>query len=462
MRVQTFVGILVALVGSIVVAVLAQQNSELIRQPFQVTETWSVPVYVVLLATFLVGFLPVVTVLLIKTLRQDLVARRQRRFEREARSLQGSYRRAVDYQADGQWGRATQELETILADQPEDFDTLLRSGESLRRQGRAVEALEVHRRASILYPQSVAVLYQLAEDYVAQDSPEVAREIHDRILRDFAGLGLRVLRRRRDQAIVDGDWDTAQRIQEGMAAIQSDLPVGEGDAREEAIGRGLQFERGIELLDTERFREAGEVFEAILAAAPEFKPAHIMLGESLAASGDPVAALSVWQQAWRITGSPIFLQRIEDHFIEREAPIEAIETLHRTIAEADNDLLPRLFLGKLYARLEMHDEALRILGSIRDRVHESPTLLYLMGRLHERRGEQTQAGQAFRSSLELSRMAADLFRCTSCTTRYSQWQPRCDSCGEWDAIELHYDVEPVGGDEQALQERPVWPVYGKD
>ena len=433
MRVQTFVGILFSLVGSIAVAYLAQQNHELIRQPFQVTETWSVPVYVVLLVTFLAGFLPVVTVLLIKTLKQDLATRRQRRFDREARSVQGGYRRAVDFQEDGQWNRAVEELETVLADQPEDFDTLLRSGEVLRRQGKIDEALEVHRRASILYPQSVAVLYQLAEDYTAQGSPQIAREIHDRVLRDFSGLGLRVLYQQRDRALSDADWDTAQRIQEGMAAMQSDLVGSAGEAREEAVRRGLHFERGVELLDSERYPEAAEIFAGILATAPDFKPAHIMLGESLAASGDPVAALSVWLQAWQITGSPVFLQRIEDHFIEREEPIEAIETLHGIISEADNDLLPRLFLGKLYARLEMHDEALRILGGIRDRVHESPTLLYLMGRLHERRGEKTQAGQAFRSSLELLRLAADPFRCTSCSASYSQWQARCDSCGEWDA-----------------------------
>lgn len=462
MRVQTFVGILLALIGSIAVAYLSQHNSELIRQPFQVTETWSVPVYVVLLATFLAGFLPVVSVLMVRTLKQDLATRRQRRFEREARSVQGGYRRAVDFQEDGQWSRASEELETVLADQPEDFDTLLRSGEILRRQGKTDEALEVHRRASILYPQSVAVLYQLAEDYSAQGSPEVAREIHDRISRDFAGLGLRALHQRRDVALYHADWDTAHRIQEGMAAMQPDPAAGGSDAREEAIRRGLQFERGVEFLDSERYREAADIFEAILAVAPEFKPAHIMLGESLTVSGDPVAALSVWQQAWQITGSPIFLQRIEDHFIEREQPMEAIETLHEVISEADNDLLPRFFLGKLYARLEMHDEALRILGSIRDRVHESPTLLYLMGRLHERRGEQAQAGQAFRSSLELSRMATDLFQCSSCASRYSQWQARCDSCGEWDAIELHFDVEAVGGDEQAFLERPVWPVYGEE
>ncbi len=459
MRVHTFLGILLALVGSLVVAYLAQQNNDLIRQPFQVTETWAVPVYVILLTAFLAGFLPVVTVLLVKTLKQDLATRRQRRFEREARSVQGSYRRAVDYLEDGQWHRAADELETVLSDQPEDFDTLLRSGVSLRQQGKIEEAIEVHRRASVLYPQSVAVLYHLAEDYSAQGSADVAREIHDRILRDFTGIGLRVLRQRRHQSLEAGDWATAERYQEGMITLEPDGLAGIVDEREESVRRGLRFEKGVELVDGERYQEAVTVFESILAASPGFKPAHIMLGEALAASGDPQAALSVWQRAWQTTGSPIFLQRIEDHFIEREEPLEAIETLHQIIAKADNDLMPRFFLGKLYARLEMHDEALRVLGSIRDRVHESPTLLYLMGRLYERRGEGVQAGQAFRRGLEESRLAADLYLCSVCRERYSQWLSRCGVCGNWGTIELQLDVEPVGSEDQILRERPVWPVY---
>lgn len=462
MRVQTFAGILLALVGSILIAFLAQQNQELIRQPFQVTETWAVPVYVVLLATFLMGFLPVVTVLLVRTLKQDLATRRQRRFERESRSVQGTYRRAVDYQEDGQWSLASAELSTVLSDQPEDFDTLLRSGESLRRLGKVDEALEVHRRASVLYPQSVAVLYALAEDYMAKGSSDVAREIHDRILRDFPGLGLRVLRQRRNMALAEEDWDLAHRSQEGMDAVEPDLPVGEGVAEEMELRRGLQFERGVELLDEERYGEAIGIFEAILATSADFRPAHIMLGEAMAASGEPEAALSIWRRAWQETGSPIFLQRIEDHFIEREQPLEAIETLHGIISEAENDLLPRLFLGKLYARLEMHDEALRILGSIRDRVHESPALLFLIGRLHERRGEEVQARMVFRHGLEQSRLAADLYQCSMCNQKYGQWHARCQSCQVWDTIDLNFDVETVGSDDQIMQERPIWPVYGKD
>jgi len=461
MRVQTLLGILLALITSVVVAFLTQQNTELLQQRFRLSETGTVPVYTVLIAVFLLGFLPVVTILVMKTLKQDLASRRQRRFEREARSLQGSYRRAVDLQEDEQWSRAAAELEAVLIDQPEEFGTLLRLGEVLRRQDRVEDALDVHRRAGVLYPQSVAVLYQLAEDYRVQGSPEVAREILDRILRDFPGLGLRTLKLRRDEAVSRMDWIAAHRLQQSIEALESENNQPDGGGKEQAIRRGLAFERGVTLLESERFNEAVGAFDEILAGSPDFVPAYIMLGESRSLGGEPSAAVADWLQGWRSTGSPTFLQRIEDHFIEREEPLEAIENLRRIIAESDNDLVPRFFLGKLYARLEMHDEALKVLASIRDRVHESSALLYLMGRLHERRGEQGLASQVFRSSLELANLTTDLYRCEGCGADYDHWLSRCVSCGEWNAIELHFDFEPVGGEALNLRERPVWPVHDK-
>ena len=95
MRIQTLVGILFALVASILVAYLTQRNTELLQQSFALTDTGAVPVYVIFIAVFLAGFLPVVTLLVIKTLRQDLAIRRQRRFEREVRSRQGWCSRAA-------------------------------------------------------------------------------------------------------------------------------------------------------------------------------------------------------------------------------------------------------------------------------------------------------------------------------------------------------------------------------
>ncbi len=461
MRVQTLLGILLALVAVVLVAFLTQQNTALLQEPFRVSGSATVPLYAVFIGVFLLGFLPVVSILVVRTLKQDLAQRRQRRFERESRSLRGTFRRAVDLQSDGQWQRAAEEFEAVLADQPEDFGTLLRLGETLRLRGRADEAVEVHRRASVLYPQSVAVLYELAEDYSARGETEVAREIHERVLRDFPGLGLQILRRRRDAALAKGDWPSALRFQEAIESASGQDDLLRSDPRERAVRQGLAFQRGVARLESERMDEALTIFQAILDDDPEFVPAQVMAGEAISLTGDSAAAVETWTTGWLTTGSPTLLQRIEDHYIEREAPMEAIETLRRIIAEAENDLLPRFFLGKLYSRLEMHDEALKILGSIRDRVHDSPVLLGLIGRLHERRGEGHEAGEAFRAGLELARPPTDSALCDRCGTEFEHWSPYCERCGAWNSVELQLGLEAEGGDESDLRERPVWPVHGE-
>lgn len=462
MRLQTFVSILVALVVVVAVAFFTQQNIDLLQESFRLSETRSIPLYAALLVVFLLGFLPIVTILLVKTLKQDLAQRRQRRFDREARSVRGSYRRAVDLQEDSQWARSAAEFEAVVADQPEEFSTLLRYGEVLRRQGRVAEALDVHRRASVLYPHSVAVLYQLAEDYRAEGSLEVATQIEDRILRDFPGVGIRVLGQRRRSALMRQDWDEANRNQEKIEALEQEAGQESTSQEEREIRRGLAYERGVELLASEQLPAAQRVFQEILDADPEFVPARIMLGEAWSSAGDPAAAVAEWRAGWEATGNHTFLQRIEDHFIEREEPLEAIETARSIIAEAASDLVPRFFLAKLYARLEMPDEALKVVASIRDRLHDSPSLLYLLGRLQERCGEQAKARQAYRASLEMADRITHGYTCRTCGARYETWIARCENCGSWNSVELQIDLEPVGDDESSLRERPVWPIYDQD
>ena len=103
MLIRTVIGTLLALVLVVLVAYLTQQDSALLNRPFTLTERLVVPVYAVVLASLLIGFLPVVTILVVQALRRDRAERRERRFEREAESTRSSLRRGLDYRADGQW-----------------------------------------------------------------------------------------------------------------------------------------------------------------------------------------------------------------------------------------------------------------------------------------------------------------------------------------------------------------------
>jgi predicted Zn-dependent protease len=458
MRLRSFFGLLFAIAVAFVASYHVKLNGALLEERFHLGPETSLPLWGALLGAFLAGFLPVGVTLVTDTLRHELATRKKRRRQREEERLEATYRRAVDLQFDGQLVSAAQELEAYLAGRPECFVGLLRYGRVLREIGRESEAIEVHRRAMTLYPQSVAVHYELAEDYAAKGDDEVAREIQGRIARDLPGAGLEVLRKRRAEAVGRRDWAEASRLHEKVAELLGASGDARALARDAGLARGLDYQLGVMLLEEDRVAEAGDLFRRLIASEPRFLPARIMLGEAeLLAEREP-KAVEAWRGGYLDTGSPIFLQRIEDHFIEREEPLRAIETLRALIAEADNDLLPRFYLGRLYYRLEMLDEAARTLASVAERIRSSPTYHYLLARIHERRGELARAVESYVACLRQLELGTAEYVCSVCRSRYADWQDFCPRCGSWNSVEVNFEEEKLSPELLGVQPVPVWGV----
>lgn len=414
------------------------------------------PVWAALFLVFLAGFLPPAIYLFQHSLRQDLARRSGRRRDREALSFTQRFRRAADLEVDGQGAKAAAELETLLAEKPEDFATLVRYGEVLRLLGRTGDALEVHRRASLLYPQSVALLYQLAADYDARGENGVADEIRNRILRDFPGQGLAVMRRRRAAAMADSRWEEALRWQDKIEALVAESGDRALLEREKEVDQGLAYQRGLALLENDRPSDAVTVFRRLLQQDPRFIPAAIMLGEAELLQDNEAAALEEWRRGFRATGSPIFLQRFEDYFIESEEPARAIETLQKLSGDKQSDLLVRFFLGRLYYRLEMLDDSLRILEGLRERLDLSPTYHYLVGRIRQRRSDLPLALGHYQTALQRLRLPAARYLCGRCGAKYDEWQGRCTGCAAWSTIDLDLEDVQLAPEEAGLPDRPVW------
>jgi tetratricopeptide (TPR) repeat protein len=311
----------------------------------------------------------------------------------------------------------------------------------------------------VLYPHSVAILHHLIEDYEAKGAEGVAAEIRARLLRDYPDFGVRVLKVERDRALARRDWRAAAGLQERVEGL---LRAG-GDeaslAEERGVSLGLRYQRAVAALEEERAEDAITVFEDLERSEPGFVPARIMLGEAELERGREDAALAAWRRGYEQLGSPVFLQRIEDHFIEGADPERAIATFRGLVQTAKNDLLPRFFLGRLYHRLELHEEALRVLEGIGDRIHSSPTYHLVIGRIHQRRGDLQKATQSFlRSIEELGLLNADLV-CKVCREHYREWVDRCERCGTWNSVELDFEEERVSARELGVIDVPVWGGY---
>jgi predicted Zn-dependent protease len=473
MRIRTFLAILCALALAVVASHLTQLNRDVLYTEFRVGSTTTVPIYLMVILVFLAGFLPPVVTLVTQTLRRDLQARKSRKLERETKSLDASFRRAVDLQADGQWAKSLTELEPAMREQGEDFSTLLVWCEALCRSGRAAAAVDIARRASVLFPQSVAVLYQLAEAYRANGEPEVAREIHARVLRDFPGQGLAVLRERRAVAIAAANWPEAMQWNARMESLLQAAGDQQALAADASMTLGLRYQKGVLLLESEQLDEAIVVFREVLAQDPRFVPARIMVGEAELLREDSAAALAEWRRGYEETRSAVFLRRIEDHFIERAEPERAIETLRSMIAATDgaaeSATLPRFFLGRLYYRLEMHEEALKMLEGVAERIGKAPTYHFLLARIHERRGEMRRAVTSFAACAEQLGVFLANYVCRVCRRQHEEWNDRCAACGTWNSTEVDLEEEKLPALNLAAPAPPVqrgddsgeWSVSGQ-
>ena len=454
MKLRTYLGILLTVLLVVAASSLATRNSAVLHEPFAITSALSVPLWLAVVGVFLLGFLPVGTALFVQSLERDLKARRARRNEREVESLDSRFRRALDLRADGQWSRAVGLFEEVLTERPEDFTALGVYGEALRHLGRVDEAVDVHRRASVLYPHSVALLYQLADDYDARGDSNVAEEVRNRILRDFPKQALRSLRRRRGEAMASSNWEEASRWQDRIDGLLAETETSR--IVDAGVSRGIAYQRAVLLLEKEQPADAAKALRDVLDVEPRFVPAGIMLGEAHLMLGDPATAIDAWRYGYQETGSPVYLQRLEDHFIESEAPTAAIGTLRELIAETDNDVLLRFFLGRLYMRLEMPDDALKVLSSIGEPMDASPTYHYLLGRLFQRLDESSRAVGSFLKAFRRLGMARTRFLCHSCGRRADAWQDRCESCGAWNSVELDIEAERMSPEALGLVDRPTW------
>ena len=74
--------------------------------------------------------------------------------------------------------------------------------------------------------------------------------------------------------------------------------------------------------------------------------------------------------------------------------------MKRCVSRARKDTIPQFYLGKLFFRLEMLDDAAAILQSLEGRASYAPTLHYLLGRIHERRRNTRDAAIEYRKVIK--------------------------------------------------------------
>ncbi|HZI94519.1 MAG TPA: tetratricopeptide repeat protein [Patescibacteria group bacterium] len=440
MQIRTFLGILVSLALVACLGVLVNQNQPLLDQPFKIATGRMVPLWTVLVASFLTG---VLTFLLLFLLRgsADLVERwRLLQGRKAGRAVDELYTRGVEAVMEGREEKALEHFQSILSREPEHFQALIKAGSVLRSLKRLPEAVEMHKRAHRLRDTDMEPLYELVKDYEALDQVAKAKVVLNRIIQLRPRRALSAYRNLRKYAIRENDWERAWEVQALIEDQIEKTPYKLEAERRYSIG--IRYEMACAAAHQGKDKDALNALRRLTRSDPAFVPAHLKLGEILKRQGQVEPAVQVWAAGFEQTGSPVFLNAIEEHFLAEEDPESAIEAIQAAVARSRKDFLPRFFLAKLYMRLEMIDAALREFSALSSRATTSPTLHAYLGAALERRGEYRESAAEYRQVIKDLEYLKLQYRCQVCDERYAAWADRCAICGEWNQIALDFGEDP--------------------
>ena len=169
---------------------------------------------------------------------------------------------------------------------------------------------------------------------------------------------------------------------------------------------------------------------------PNFTPARVSLGDAYAAIGRGDDAVKTWQEGYKMRSKGVFLERLEDYFMEREDPSSLLTFFRGQVLDQGEDLMFRLFYGKLCLRLEMVDEAKEQLQAVESSGVDSSQLHLLLAETYRRCRDSEQAINEYQKALGISKRLHLNYACEKCQHVTPEWNSRCPACGEWNTTSL--------------------------
>lgn len=452
MKIRTLVLILVAMGAVYLMASLFLANRELLERQFHFGGGYDVNVGITLVIFLVAGVVFATAAGLTREASKLLDGRRRRKEEQRAERIEEEFSKGLAAVLEGREDEAMRRFRAALEWDSRHFNTLLKLGEVLRHKERYDEAIEFHRKAHHLKEDDPRPLYALVEDYEAKGDLERARAVLGRIIA-LRKDSVSAWRKLRSLHMKERDWGRALEAHERVEKYA--VPSDPRDAADFRFGTGIRYEIASDLLAKGKAKDAASALRKLLKEDPRFIPAHVRLGEAHLAHGSEAEGVEAWNHGFEETGSPIFLTLLEEHHLQAERPLQAIEALKRCVSRARKDTVPRFFLGKLYFRLEMLDDALSVLSTLEGRASYAPTLHFLLGRIHERRKNWRDAAVEYRRVIKEMELVQLEYRCRVCHHATPDWEDRCEACGEWNTVEVNFREE-ISPEDLGLSPAPVY------
>ncbi|NLI30921.1 MAG: tetratricopeptide repeat protein [Nitrospiraceae bacterium] len=416
-----------------VLGALAFDNREMVTLKIPFGETYEMSkVTLILFSTILGAFVVLIGFFIRDTKRAIDGLQEQKRSKREAK-IQAAYAKALNAILGHKDEEANEALNDILKDDPEHVDALVRLGDIALGHDDTAAAMDYYRRAYAINAKSLPALLGLVAAHERIHNWQGALRHIDEIL-DIDAANLTALYKK--QAVLERleKWDDLLSLQKTILKLE----VHEKEKqREERKVLGYKYEYARVSLENAELEKAEKAFRTILRMNASFLPAYLGLAEILVTRGETEEAINFLEKSFESLNAPILLARLEDLLISVGEPGRLIRYYLSAIAQRPTDRELKFLLGKLYARLEMVDDALQVLSSLDSTSLPGAELYRLRGELYLKRNQSLRALDEFRAALAAGRLETPAaYCCSSCSAHGLEWAGRCPECGEWNTYTL--------------------------
>lgn len=321
-------------------------------------------------------------------------------------------------------------FEKALAIDPNRVDSLLWLGNIYRSEQNFSEAIRLHQHAHRVDDRNIEILLELGKDLEGAKRYEEALQAYQKMLK-IEPDNLTAMIRKRDLNIRLEKWSEALEIQHRL--LKARLPDPEKQA-EEALLVGCTYEVGRQLLERGHPDKARRYFRGAIKKDRSFLPAYIGLGEILLHEGKTKDAVEILKKVYTKTRSVIILHRLEELFLEQGEPGEIIRVYQEALQHDPQNPVLQFYLGKLYYRLEMVDEAFDQLSTIEGPQDHLLDYHKIMANLYLRKQQFEQAIIELKKALSFKKRVIVPYICTQCQQESTEWSGRCRRCARWNTL----------------------------
>lgn len=415
-----------------ITAILTYFNIETVSVTLWKGYVYELPKIGLILIPFGFGAFLVFFTYLVRDARRAIEGWKDARLKKKEARIQDLYSKGANAALAGQFNDAGDFFTKLLQEEPGHSYALMRMGEISLQAGNVEAAVAYYKKARDADPRNLEILFGLASGFREAGRHEEAMGVYDNILSiDEDNLAALVGKREIHESL--DRWEEVNEIQRRILKLQSNSREKE---IEQAKFLGFRYELGRFNLEGGQLDKAVKHFKAIIKLDKDFVPAYLGEAEALLRQDQTDKAVEVLEKGYAETGDLTILIRLEDLFLNLGDPNRIIGLYQKAVAADPSNLSLQFFLGKLYYRLEMLDDAFDVLSRMDTLGDHHPHLHKVLGNIYQRRGNQQQAAEEYKKAMRWNKRLMVPYTCNVCNARSNDWSGRCGKCRNWDTYSL--------------------------